>query len=48
MWQVYLQVLTPSGTSGGTGDAPGTVGLRLEFPTWPNLEEKEEEEEEET
>ena len=35
-------------TSGGTGDAPGTVGLRLEFPTWPNLDEDDESDDDET
>ena len=39
-WQAYLQVLTPSGPSGDTGAPPVPLDARLEFQTWPNLEEE--------
>ena len=41
-WQAYLQVLTPSGPSGDTGAPPVPLDARLEFQTWPNLEEEQE------
>ncbi len=37
-WQVYLQVLTPSGPSGDTGAPPVPLDARPEFQSWPKLE----------
>ena len=42
-WQVYLQVLTPSGPSGDTGAPPVPLDARPGFQSWPKLEEEEEE-----
>ena len=39
-WQAYLQVLTPSGPSGGTGNAPGTAGCSAGVPNLAKLEEE--------
>ena len=36
-WQAYLQVLTPSGPSGGTGNAPGTAGCSAGVPNLAKL-----------